>query len=98
MAEFTSLFAAGLTSVERVSTTNARFALTGTEDTAARAQDLARRETECCSFFDFTITSNDPLSAVMDVTVPAAHADVLASLADLAEAAAQRNAAEGVDG
>jgi len=87
VSEFDSLFAETLKSTERVSPTRARFALTGLEDTAARAQDLATRETECCSFFAITITPTGPVSAVMDITVPDARADVLAALVDIAEAA-----------
>jgi len=97
VAEFDSLFAEALTSTERVSPTSARFVLTGREDTAARAQDLATRETECCSFFAFTITPTSPVSAVMDVTVLDEWADVLAALVDVAEAASHRATAEGVD-
>lgn len=97
VAEFHSLFADALTSTERVSPTNARFTLTDSEDTAARAQDLATREMECCSFFAFTITPTGPASAVMDVTVPDAHAEVLDALVDRAEAAIQRTTAGGSD-
>lgn len=87
VAELDSLFADALTSTERVSPTRARFALDGSEDIAVRAQDLATRETECCSFFAFTITATGPASAVMDVTVPDEWAEVLAALVDRAEGA-----------
>jgi len=97
VAEFDSLFAEALTSTERVGPTSARFALIGSEDTAGRAQDLADRETECCSFFAFTITPTGPVSAVMEVTVPDARADVLAALVDIAEAAIHRSTAPGRD-
>jgi hypothetical protein len=97
VSEFDSLFAEALTSTERVSPTRARFALTGSEDTAARAQDLATRETACCSFFAFTITPTSPVSAIMDVTVPDARADVLAALVDIAEAAIHQATAGGLD-
>ena len=96
-AEFNSLFGDALTSVERASRTSARFALTDGEETAGRAQDLAARETECCSFFTFTITPTGPVSAVMEVTVPEAHADVLAALVDMAEAASQRAGVGGLE-
>jgi hypothetical protein len=87
VAEFDALFAETLTSIEQTSRTSARFSLTGSEDTAARAQALAGRETGCCSFFGFTITPSGPVSAVMDVSVPDARADVLAALVDRAQAA-----------
>lgn len=97
LAEFDSLFAEALTSTERINPTSARFTFTGTEDTWERAQDLATREAECCSFFGFTITPTGPVSAVMDVTVPDARADVLAALVEFAEASARRAATGGVD-
>lgn len=97
VAEFDSLFAEALRSIERVNPTNARFALNGTEGTAARAQDLATWETECCSFFAFTITPTGPVSVVMDVSVPDARADVLGALVDMAEAASQRVGAGGLE-
>jgi hypothetical protein len=97
IGEFDSLFAQALTRTERISPTSARFALTGSTDTATRAQDLATRETACCSFFAFTITPTGPVSAVMDVAVPAARADVLAALVDMAEATIHRTTARGLD-
>jgi len=57
--------------------------LTGPSGLATRVRDLARRETECCSFFTFAV-SEEPATAgervMLDVRVPAAHADVLAAL------------------
>jgi hypothetical protein len=53
----------------------------------ARVRDLTARETECCSFFAFTITPRqaaDGEAAILDIEVSAAHADVLASLAERA--------------
>ena len=97
VAEFDSLFAETLTSTECVSPTSARFTLTGSEDTAVRAQDLATRETECCSFFTFTITPTGPASAVVDVTVPDTQAAVLAALVDMADAAVHRRSTRGLE-
>lgn len=96
VAEFESLFAEALTSTERVSPTRPRFALTGSDNTAARAQDLATRETECCSYFAFTITPTGPDSAVMDVTVPDTRAD-MAALVNIAETAIHRATTAGLD-
>jgi hypothetical protein len=80
LAEFDELFATG---VRRVSVTYARLYLTGPAGLAARVRDLAARETACCSFFTFT-TVPEPAAegeaVVLGVEVPAAHADVLASL------------------
>lgn len=92
VAEFDSLFAEALASTEYVSATSVRFVLSGGENGAARAQDLADRETGCCSFFTFAITSTGPDSAVMDVTVPDERADVLAALVNRAQAASMGTA------
>jgi hypothetical protein len=88
LAEFDDLF----TSVRRVDpigATHARLHLTGPAGLAARVRDLAARETECCSFFTFTTTgalAADGEAVVLDIEVPAAHADVLASLTQRASA------------
>jgi hypothetical protein len=50
-------------------------------------RDLTARETECCSFFTFTVTpepSDKGEALILDVEVPAQYADVLASLAERA--------------
>jgi hypothetical protein len=82
LAEFDNLFATAVRRVDQVSTTHARLHLTGPAGLADRVRDLAARETECCSFFTFTITPQEATDgeAVLDIEVPAAHADVLASL------------------
>jgi hypothetical protein len=49
-------------------------------EVAARAADLAVRESACCSFFTFTLTvTSDQLT--LAIAVPEGHADVLAGLA-----------------
>ncbi|WP_189153130.1 hypothetical protein [Lentzea pudingi] len=49
-------------------------------EVAARAANLAVRETGCCSFFTFELTATgDGLS--LAISVPAAHAEVLDALA-----------------
>jgi hypothetical protein len=53
-------------------------------------QRLADAETSCCSFFTFTLTAppaGSQATLVLDVEVPAAHADVLAGLVARAERA-----------
>ena len=47
----------------------------------APARDLARRESECCSFFTFEITTPQPGRVRLDIEVPAGHVDVLDALA-----------------
>ncbi|SHN13969.1 hypothetical protein [Cryptosporangium aurantiacum] len=89
LAEFDDLFATALRRVEPVSATHARLHLTGPAGLAATVRDLAARESACCSFFTFVITpqpATDGEGVLVDVEVPAAHADVLASLAQRAGA------------
>ena len=84
LAEFDELFATAVRRVGSVSATHARLHLTGPVGLAARVRDLAARESECCSFFTFTTTAQsatDGEAVVLDIEVPAAHTDVLASLA-----------------
>jgi hypothetical protein len=83
LAEFDDLFATAVRRIDPVSTTHARLHLTGPAGLTDRVRDLAARETACCSFFTFTTTpqqATDGEAAVLDIEVPAAHADVLASL------------------
>jgi hypothetical protein len=88
LAEFDALFATAVRSVETTGPTRARLRLTGPAGLAATVRDLTARETECCSFFTFTITpeSAGDGSLVLDVEVPARYADVLASLTQRAVA------------
>ena len=87
LAEFDDLFATAVRRVDPVGATHARLHLTGTAGLADRVRDLAARETACCSFFTFT-TSGEPApggeAVVLDIEVPAAYAEVLASLAQRA--------------
>src|SRR5215475_7019652 len=75
-AEFDEVFA-GAVAAERLSERHLRIALTGSDDLAARLRDLTRRETECCSFFTFTVTAQESDRAVLDVEVPHRHIAVL---------------------
>lgn len=80
--EFDDLFASSLRSVERPSATLLRLTIDASAQ--ATAADLTDRETGCCSFFSFTFGQPDDGQVGLDVTVPAAHADVLAALASRA--------------
>jgi Transposase len=82
-AEFDALFAEDVTSVTQVSPEQMRFELRADPGAAARAADLAVRETGCCSFFTFDLSISDGRVA-MTVTTSAAHAVVLAALRDRA--------------
>ncbi len=84
LAEFDALFATAVRSVEPLGPTHTRMRLTGPAGLAATVRDLTARETACCSFFTFTVTpepAGDGEALTLDIQVPAAYADVLASLA-----------------
>jgi hypothetical protein len=83
-ADFDDLFTATVTDIERVSSTRARFGLTGGDGLAAQVADLAERETSCCSFFVFDV-ERDRERIVLDVRVPPAYAEVLTALLARAE-------------
>jgi hypothetical protein len=54
---------------------------------AARAADLTVRETQCCSFFGFTLTATGG-GLTLDVTAPPEQIAVLDALVDRARTAA----------
>jgi hypothetical protein len=83
LAEFDDLFATALRGQQRLSPTTLRWRLAPM--VAAAVRDLTARETACCSFFSFAVTADDEAVGV-DVTVPAAHVDVLDVLAARATA------------
>ncbi|MFI5908182.1 hypothetical protein [Dactylosporangium sp. NPDC051541] len=88
LAEFDALFTAAVRRVEALAPTHARLRLQGPPGLEATVRDLTARETRCCSFFTFTVTAQDSGAVVLDIEVPAHHADVLAGLTDRARAAA----------
>jgi hypothetical protein len=90
LAEFDELFATAVRRVEQVNTTHIRLWLTGPAGLEATVRDLTARETECCSFFTFTVTgrrTDDGSALTLDIEVPDQYADVLASLTVRAGAA-----------
>jgi hypothetical protein len=79
MAEFDRLFADHLRGADRVDAQTLDVTLTPGSREAV--EDLTARETECCSFFTFTLSSNaDELR--LRITVPPARTDVLDGLSD----------------
>jgi hypothetical protein len=87
LAEFDVLFAAAAREVETVGPTQAWIRLTGPAGLAATVRDLTARETECCSFFTFSVTDEpavDGEAVILDIAVPPTYAEVLASLAQRA--------------
>ncbi|MEH1125266.1 hypothetical protein [Micromonospora sp. CPCC 206061] len=96
LAEFDDLFATSVRRVDPVSTTQAPLHLTGPAGLTDRVRDLAARETSCRSFVTFTTTPQEATggeAVVLDVEIPAAHADMLGLGADtlVALAAGQRD-------
>lgn len=95
LAEFEGLFRSSLIGVDREEPGWLRLRLRGgsegrgTGQVESRARDLAAREAECCSFFDFTV-ERDGTEVVVDVGVPADKTVVLDGLS--AQAQAARNA------
>ena len=85
LAEFDALFRDAVREVEREDGV-VRLRLAGPPGLLDRARDLTARESACCSFFDFRLSGTDA-DGVLEVRVPPARRDVLAALADRADAA-----------
>lgn len=78
IAEFDELFATALRAGHRLARTRLRLTLDPRAEATAR--DLTARESECCSFFTFTVTRVEDKVQV-EVEVPEAHVDALDALA-----------------
>lgn len=89
LAEFDTLFASALRSVERPGTTWLQLRLADDDGVHDHVQDLAAREGSCCGFFEFAV-HRDADEVVLDVRVPAARAEVLDGLAQQATTAGAR--------
>ncbi len=81
-AEFAGLLADAVRHSERPEPTRLHLDLRPDPAVAARAAGLAAAETECCSFFTFTVTAAGGALS-LDITVPAAHTATLDALAGL---------------
>ncbi|MDQ2708589.1 MAG: hypothetical protein M3Z25_13540 [Actinomycetota bacterium] len=79
LAEFEVLFAHAV-SAQHLNAQHLRVSFADT--TEATVRDLAARESSCCSFFEFTVTSADD-RVLFDVDVPAPRCEVLDGLATL---------------
>lgn len=75
VAEFDRLFARAA-AVERLGPHAARITLPSSPETAAEAANLIVRETECCSFFSFSLTATGG-QLHLDVSVPESQISVL---------------------
>lgn len=93
-AEFDDVFRAALTGVCWEGPTRVRLTLTGPSWLADRVQDLADRETGCCSFFEFIVTP-EPGGVLLAVTVPEARTAVLSALVARAEGMSPAPRADG---
>lgn len=89
LAEFEEVFLL-TTGIERIGEHELRLTLAGPTDLAQTVRDLAARETECCSFFGFTVTDLGGGRVRFEVVVPPAQREVLEAMAALAEAAPAR--------
>ncbi len=86
-AEFDHLFATALTKLDRLAPTRLRLILRGaTAGMESGLRDLVARETQCCSFFGFTIERLDDDRLHLDVEVPGAQVDVLDAITARARA------------
>jgi hypothetical protein len=79
-AKFDDLFLDAVLGIERIEPARLRLDLRTSPQIAGRAAELATAETACCSFFTFTLTAAAG-SLVLEITVPAAHLEVLDALA-----------------
>lgn len=87
LAEFDDFFTSAVTGVRRVDSAQVELVLRPEPEVAARAADLAARETGCCSFFTFTLIIGDG-SLVLVVGARAEDADVIDALVVRANVAA----------
>jgi hypothetical protein len=86
-AEFSELFGQAVLTVDRTAPGRLRLGLRPGRETAGQVAALTAAETECCSFFTFTLAvASDSL--VLDIGVPAERTDILDALARQASAAA----------
>lgn len=89
LAKFDELFATAVQRVEKIADGKARMLLSGPAGLLETVRDLTARETECCSFYTFTVTAEPDAAndvVVLDIEVPPAYAGVLASLTQRASA------------
>ncbi len=85
LAEFDALFAS-VTTIDRRGPARLQLRLPGDSSVARTVQTLADKESHCCSFFTFGVSSHDGV-VTLDVEVPAAQVAVLDALAERAAAA-----------
>jgi hypothetical protein len=82
-AAFDSLFTSAVRGVARPAASRAVFELMPQPAVAARAAELAMRETSCCDFFTFTLTASGG-RLTLEVSVTAPHQPVLDAMIERA--------------
>lgn len=80
VAELDRLFATATSGAERITPGQLRINLTPTPGVAADTARLIVRESQCCSFFTFTLTATAG-ALHLDITVPPSQTAVLDALA-----------------
>ncbi|MFE9928567.1 hypothetical protein [Streptomyces sp. NPDC005533] len=90
VAEWDELFAERLTSLSRPRPLHLRLDLAGGEGVEDRVRDLVERESGCCSFFTFTLTTTPGQDLIrLDISVDQAYEPVLDALAARTAAAGE---------
>jgi hypothetical protein len=84
-AEFDVLFAEDVVKVDHMSPEELRLELRASPEAAARAADLAVKETGCCSFFHFGLSIGDG-QIVLTVSTDGKNTAVLTALRERAAA------------
>ncbi|MET9319511.1 hypothetical protein ABZX75_04840 [Streptomyces sp. NPDC003038] len=90
VAEFDALFTERLTGAARPDRLRLQLILTAGLGVEGTVRDLVARESGCCSFFTFTVSSG-PEQVHLHVEVDAAHEAVLDALQERATAVAGRD-------
>jgi hypothetical protein len=92
IAEFDAIFESYVLRVDQLGPTKVRMILAGPDDLIEQVQDLADRESACCSFFRFALGKSrgdrpGQRLVQLDIEVPAGRSAVLAALANRAKSA-----------
>lgn len=82
LAEFDDLFRQTVVAVDRDGLST-RLTLKGDLGLRERVADLTARESQCCSFFEFTLEGDDD-GLMLAIAVPAARGEILDALTDRA--------------
>ncbi|WP_326728163.1 hypothetical protein [Streptomyces phaeochromogenes] len=80
VAAWDALFSERLTALSRSGPLSLRLDLAGGPGAEQQIRNLAERESDCCSFFAFTVTGGED-QVRLDISVDSAHKAVLDALA-----------------